>query len=194
MSEAPKPRRVGGRSARVRADVHNAVTDLIAARGHGNFTVADIAARAGVADSSIYRRWGSLESLVMDVALARLTAESPVPDTGFLEGDLRAYAAGVARDITGPEGLAVLRLVVALSSAGEAGLAARDRFIAERGAQLRSMVDRARARGEEAPDALEIVDHILAPMYIRILFGTAPLTPHYVESLVARLLREAGRR
>jgi AcrR family transcriptional regulator len=172
----------------VRSDVHAAVTALIAGRGHGNFTVADVAAAAGVADSSIYRRWGSLEDLVMDVAITRLTAGSPIPDTGSLGGDLRAYGAGVARDITGPEGLAVLRLVVALSSGGEAGLAARDRFIAERARQLQAMVDRAAARGERPPAVLDIVDQLLAPMYIRILFGTGPLTPAYVEGLVERLL------
>jgi AcrR family transcriptional regulator len=104
--------RPGGRSARVRAAVHQAVTDLISERGYGAFTVGDVAARAGVADSSIYRRWGSLENLLSDVVLTRLNTRSPMPDTGSLAGDLRAYAANVAREITGPDGLALLRLAV----------------------------------------------------------------------------------
>jgi AcrR family transcriptional regulator len=183
-----KAQRPGGRSARVRAAVHQAVTDLVAERGYGTFTVGEVAARAGVADTSIYRRWGTLEALVTDVALAWLTSNSPVPDTGSLEGDLRAYAAKVARDITGPEGLAVLRLLIALSNAGEAGRQARDQFLAERGRQLRGMLERARARGEHPPQGLEVVDHILAPLYIRTLFGAGPLTPAYLDSLVDRLL------
>jgi AcrR family transcriptional regulator len=183
-----KTRRPGGRSARVRTAVHQAVTDLVAERGYGNFTVGEVAARAGVADTSVYRRWGTLEALTMDVAITWLTTNSPIPDTGTLDGDLRAYAAGVARDVSGPDGLAVLRLVIALSNAGESGVAARDQFIAERGRQLREMLDRAHARGEQPPDALDVLDHILAPMYVRILFGTGPLTPDYVNSLVDRLL------
>ncbi|MEV0150330.1 MULTISPECIES: TetR/AcrR family transcriptional regulator [unclassified Nonomuraea] len=188
MVEQQRTRRPGGRSARVRAAVHQAVTDLIAERGYGHFTVGDVAGRAGVADTSIYRRWGTLEALLTDVAITWLTTSSPIPDTGSLERDLRAYAAGVARDITGPDGPAVLRLVIALSSSGEAGVRAREAFLTERGRQLQEMLDRARDRGEHPPGGLEILDHILAPMYIRILFGAGGLTPEYADALVDRLL------
>ncbi|MGY0064703.1 TetR/AcrR family transcriptional regulator [Streptomyces sp. LZ34] len=186
--ERQRGRRPGGRSARVRAAVHQAVTDLVAERGYGNLAVGEVAARAGVADTSIYRRWGNLEALTKDVVLTRLTADSPIPDTGSLDRDLRTYAAQVTRDVTGPDGVAVLRLVIALATAGQQGVQARDEFLAERSRQLRVMLDRARERGERAPDVLDVVDHILAPMYLRVLFGTAPLTPGYVDALVDRLL------
>jgi AcrR family transcriptional regulator len=193
MVEQQPTRRPGGRSARVRAAVHQAVTVLIAERGYGNFTVGDVAARAGVADTSVYRRWGTLESLLADVAITRLTATSPIPDTGSLDADLRSYAAGVARDLAGPDGLAVLRLIIALSTAGQAGVRARDAFLAERGRQLQGMLDRARDRGEHPPEAPDILDHLLAPMYIRMLFGVGQLTPAYVNTLVDRLLTIGSR-
>ncbi|MFC8535744.1 TetR/AcrR family transcriptional regulator [Streptomyces sp. NPDC057249] len=188
MNEQQRARRPGGRSARVGAQVHQAVTELISERGYGNFTVGEVAARAGVADSSIYRRWGGLEALLSDVALTRLDARSPMPDTGSLAGDLRTYAAQVAREITGPDGPAVLHLAVALAGTGPQGAQARDALRTERTGQLQSMLDRARDRGESAPDALTVLDHVLAPMYIRVLFGMGPLTPEYVEGLVDRLL------
>jgi AcrR family transcriptional regulator len=192
MPEQRLTRRPGGRSARVRAAVHQAVTGLIVERGYGHFTVGDVANRATVADTSIYRRWGTLEALLTDVAITWLTTTSPIPDTGGLEQDLRAYAAKVAHDLSGPDGLAVLRLVIALSSAGEAGIQARDAFLAERGRQLQDMLDRAHDRGEHPPEGLDILDHILAPMYIRVLFGAGPLTPAYVDTLVDRLLALHG--
>ncbi|MFI8325618.1 TetR/AcrR family transcriptional regulator [Streptomyces sp. NPDC085529] len=188
MDEGQRSRRPGGRSARVGAQVHQAVTDLIVERGYGNFTVGEVAARAGVADSSVYRRWGNLENLLTDVALTRLNTRSPMPDTGSLAGDLRAYAAAVAREITGPDGLLVVRLAVALSSSGPQGLRARDGIRDERTRQLRAMLDRAGERGEDAPDALDVLDHLMAPLYIRVLFGLE-LTPDYVDGLVDRLLR-----
>lgn len=189
MDDRQQARRPGGRSARVSAAVHQAVTDLVGERGYGNFTVGDVAVHAGVADSSIYRRWGNLETLLTDVALTRLNARSPMPDTGSLAGDLHTYAAAVAREITGPDGLAVLRLTIALTSSGQPGLQARDEFLGERARLLESMLDRARERGENPPDALGVLDHIMAPMYIRVLFGASPLTPDYVDGLVDRLLR-----
>ncbi|MEN3321488.1 MAG: hypothetical protein V7643_4890 [Mycobacterium sp.] len=188
MNERQPVRRPGGRAARVGAAVHRAVTDLISERGYGNFTVGEVAARAGVADSSIYRRWGNLESLLTDVALTRLNAVSPMPDTGSLDGDLRTYAAQVAREITGPDGPAVLHLAVALSSNGQQGLRAADNLRAERMRQLQSMLDRSHNRGEHAPDAFDVLDHILAPMYIRVLFDMGPLTADYIDRLVDRLL------
>ncbi|MDR7166523.1 AcrR family transcriptional regulator [Nocardia kruczakiae] len=194
MADTGKARRPGGRSARVAAAVHRAVMELVAERGYGAFTVADVAARAGVADTSIYRRWGTLEQLTADVALGWLTSTSPIPDTGDLAGDLRAYAAGVAHDLSGPDGVAVLRLMIALSSAGDAGLRARDAFLAERGRQIQGMLDRAHARGDRALSALDILDHLLAPMYIRTLFGTGPVTADYAHELVATLLSHTSAR
>ncbi|MGW4770287.1 TetR/AcrR family transcriptional regulator [Nocardia sp. NPDC004278] len=189
MTEQSRTRRPGGRSARVRAAVHQAVTELVAERGYGKFTVAEVAARAGVADTSIYRRWGNLEALAMEVTVDRLTTGSAMPDTGDLAGDLRAYAAQAARDVNGPNGLALLRSILALIDTGEAGELTRDRFLADRVEQIQRMLDRATARGENAPDVLQVVDIILAPMYTRTLFGTGPLTDDYVDMLVDRLLR-----
>jgi AcrR family transcriptional regulator len=194
VTDTEKARRPGGRSARVRAAVHQAVMDLVAERGYGNFIVGDVAARAGVADSSIYRRWGNLEELITDVAITQLTRTSPIPDTGTLDGDLRAYAAAVARDISGPDGLAVLRLVIALSNAGASGEHARDRFLTERGRQLQDMLDRAGDRGENPPGALDVLDHILAPLYVRVLFGYGPPTSDHVDSLVDRLVHDPVRK
>jgi AcrR family transcriptional regulator len=189
MDDQERAKRPGGRSARVYAAVHQAVTDLVSERGYGNFAVGDVAARAGVADTSIYRRWGSLEKLLSDVALARLAARSPMPDTGSLAGDLHTYAANVAREITGPDGLAILHLTIALNGKGHEALQTRDDFLAERARLVQTMLDRARDRGEHPPDALGVLDHVMAPMYIRVLFGIGPLTPDYVDGLVDRLLR-----
>ncbi|GAA3516592.1 TetR/AcrR family transcriptional regulator [Actinocatenispora rupis] len=187
MGERERAKRPGGRGARVAAAVHQAVTDLIRERGYGTFSVGDVAARAGVADSSIYRRWGSLEKLLTDVALASLNARSPMPDTGSLAGDLHTYADQVAREITGPDGPAMLHLAVALSRSQQ-GAQAHDDLLAERTRQLESMLDRARARGEDAPDAYGVLDHLLAPMYIRVMLGRGTLTKEYVDGLVERLL------
>ncbi|MEU0061678.1 TetR/AcrR family transcriptional regulator [Streptomyces sp. NPDC006334] len=190
---SPPTRRPGGRSARVRAAVHQAVTELIAELGYGTFAVADVAARAGVADSSVYRRWGTLEALLMDVVVSRLTENSPMPDTGSLDGDLRSFAAKAAEDVTGPDGLALLRTVVTALATGPDGESARDRFLAVRSEQLQGMLERAHARGEDAPDVLEVLDGILAPIYVRVLFGVVPLTPDYIDGLVDRTLtRRAG--
>jgi AcrR family transcriptional regulator len=186
-TEEPK-RRPGGRSSRVRAAVFQAVRQLTAERGYGAFTVGEVAERAGVADTTIYRRWGTLEALLMEAVVNQLTVDSPLPSTGSLETDLRTYAAKVAADIQGPDGLAVLRTVTAALSASPDGATARDQYLAVRADQIDRMLAPARDRGEKTPTTLDVLDVLLAPMYIRVLFGAGPLTPDYVNSLVDRLL------
>ncbi|WP_432840314.1 TetR/AcrR family transcriptional regulator [Dactylosporangium sp. CA-092794] len=184
--DAPRARRTGGRSARVRQAVHQAAAELIAERGYANFTVVDVAQRAGVADTSIYRRWGNLEALLVDVVAETVSAESPMPDTGTARGDLRAFAAKLAADIQGPAGLAMLRAVSAATTAGQAGQAARDRALNQRAQELQAMLDRARERGETTPAITDVVDLILSPLYIRVLFGIGGITGDYLDTLVDR--------
>ena len=49
------------------------------------------------------------------------------------------------------------------------------------------MLERARRRGEKAPDRSELLDFVLAPLYMRALFGR-PLSKAVADRLVDRLL------
>ncbi len=69
--------------------------------------------RAGVNPTSIYRRWGGRDNLLLDAAVTRLRATSPIPDTGSLRDvmdrhkDKIAYVTvdtdSVLRDVDTPE-------------------------------------------------------------------------------------------
>ena len=65
MTETTIKRRTGGRSARVRNDVlMHALFELIE-QGYLGFNIAQIAQRAGVHETTIYRRWPTREALMM---------------------------------------------------------------------------------------------------------------------------------
>jgi hypothetical protein len=106
----------------------------------------------------------------------------PASGTGCLEQDLHDYAVAVARDVSEPGGLAELRHAIA------APAVERDAYVVERCRRLQEMLDRARERGEHVPEALEVVDYLVAPMCLRALFGMGPLTTAYVDRLVGRVL------
>ena len=178
-------RRTGGRSARVVAAVHAAVNDLVGQGDPRQVTVAEIAERAGVNPTSIYRRWGTLEALILDVEAARLRVTSPIPDTGTLRGDLLAYATQVAKDLSRPGGLAFLKAVLGVSENSDP---LRSAPLRERGAQFQAMLDRARDRGEPALDQTDVYDCILAPIYLRTLFGIGGLTKARLAAFVDRAI------
>lgn len=185
MSEIPR-KRPGGRTARTWAAVRQAVQQLWVEEVP-EVLISEVAERAGVHPSTIYRRWGSAENLVLDVALARVQEESPIPATGDLRADLVAYATRLVAGLARPGGLVFLAAATAAlrQPGGEvSGISILNR----RGDEMRAMLDRA---GEDANDLtfIDVIDGILAPIYLRVLFGAGDtLTPEALERLVDRLV------
>ncbi|MBN6052035.1 TetR/AcrR family transcriptional regulator, partial [Nonomuraea sp. RK-328] len=103
--ESPRP---VGRGAKVRAAVHAATLAELVDKGYAALTVEGVAQRAGVHKTTVYRRWKDRESLLVDALAEHMAADVPVPDTGTVEGDLRALARSLVQSYTSPTGRAVL--------------------------------------------------------------------------------------
>lgn len=183
MSEPARARRPGGRSAAVAHAVYTAVGQLVGEGRRSEMTVPLVAERAGVNPTSIYRRWGSIQALLEQVAVAALTRDESLPDTGSVEGDLRAWAQAIADDIFRPERIAYLR---AMTSARD-GLIDHCPCTEQRVAQATDLVARAAGRGEHAPTPQQVLDHVISPLYYRAVFGLATDGAH-VRRLVDDVL------
>jgi len=178
--------RPGGRTARTKEAVFEAVASLVSERGHAAFSMTDIADRAGVAVTSLYRRWGDVRALTMEVATEQLMREKPLPDTGTLAGDLRRWARSIAAGLKSKEGSSFFQALIATATPAGEGLpptAAMQRRLD----QIAAMLGRAGERGERPPKLADVMDHLLAPLYVRALFGT-PASEAFAEKLVGRLL------
>ena len=70
-------------SERARAEVLEAAADLVAEVGVERATIEEIAARSGVAKTTIYRHWPSKQALVVDAVRGVLPADGarPTPAT-----------------------------------------------------------------------------------------------------------------
>ncbi|KOV85212.1 TetR/AcrR family transcriptional regulator [Nocardia sp. NRRL S-836] len=183
MSRKPMVR-PGGRSARVQEAVHAAVRDLETEAGRAALTVPQIAARAGVTPSTIYRRWGDLHELLSDVAVERLRPEAPPEDHGSLAADLEAWAEQFLDEMSSPPGRAYIRDALL----GDADGSNAGRCSAYAADQIGVILAQAAARGEDAPDAETVLDRVVAPMMYRILFRPGLLDPAYARRLVSDLL------
>ncbi len=189
-----KKTRPGGRSAQTRAAVFAAVEAILAEKEPAQVSMTEIAERAGLAATSLYRRWGDVRTLMTEVAVERLMRDSPLPDTGSLRGDLVAWTRSVAGSLASREGSVFFRVYVGAAPASAEEGAGRAQALMRRIEQIAAMLDRARARGEPAPYVFEITDHLLAPLYMRALFGF-PADGEVAEGLVGYLLRVVeGRR
>lgn len=174
--------RVGGRSARIQNAVHEAVKRLSAETPREHLTVPQIAAEAGVTPSTIYRRWGDLGSLLADVAVARLRPNADPEDTGATASDLRAFIEQFMEEMSSPVGRALIRDVFSPSEESYPCKCAG--FTRE---NLAIIAERAKARGETPFAVDDVMDHVVAPIIYRILFGDRELTLDYCHALLNRL-------
>jgi AcrR family transcriptional regulator len=155
---------LGGRSEQVVRRVLDAAVVELARSGYAGFRMDGVVSRAAVNKTTIYRRWPSRLALITALVDRMRTPlrESPLPDTGQLEGDLveaftRRFTVG--RKV---EGRAWARLLDERHSPEVEGLIG-DAVDARRG-EWRSMITRAVHRGELPPgtDAQILLDFVRA--------------------------------
>jgi AcrR family transcriptional regulator len=197
-SSPAKARRTGGRSARVRQAVLRATLDALPADGADDLSIRAVAQRAGVHETSVYRRWGTRANLILDAVLSEVQAAVPVPDTGSLRSDLLALLSAVAAFITTPPGQLLLRLALRDDQPGDHDV--RGQFRAERFTTGQTLLQRAQDRGELRPglDSRLITETLLGALYARLLLTREPiddtLTGHVADLILAGIAAPGTRR
>ena len=95
------------RSDQVDQAILHAASSLLVERGLDAMTIEEVAARAGVGKSSIYRRWPSKAHLVHEAVFPTSDATA-LPNTGSLAGDVREMVSRTAAVLTSPAARAAL--------------------------------------------------------------------------------------
>ena len=172
----------------MRAAVLTVTVDVLSESGFDALSIREIAKRAGVHESSIYRRWGTKADLVSDALASRMGLEVPTPDTGSLREDLLALLRAAAAFISTPLGENVVRM--ALRRDLPDSDAARDRFWTDRFTRGSVILDRAEARGELRPgiDRFLTLETLVGPLYLRLLLTREPLNETIIENVVDLML------
>lgn len=171
-----------------------AASELLAERGLRQMTIEDVAARAGVGKSTIYRRWPSKGSLALEAFLDDFLSTQPAVNTGSLEGDLRKALGAWVTTVNGTStGRSLACLIAEVQLDPEMGFAWRENFLEVVRAQHRQIVVHAIARGEipSDSDANLLIDMLFGPAYHRLLHGHLGLTQEFVEGDVAMVVAGA---
>jgi AcrR family transcriptional regulator len=175
------------RGEHVRRTVLAAAFDELAENGAGAATVAGVAQRSGVHETTIYRRWITKEKLFVEAMLSRSADEIPTPDTGSIRGDLLAIVRAMTAYVTTPVGLAALHVASLVVDEYQEG---RQAFWTGRLDALRPVVDRGIARGELRPDtdAGLLLETLIAPLHSRLLITGEPVDEQLGERIVDLVL------
>lgn len=112
----PKGTRTGRpRSTAADAAILEATRASLVDLGWSKLTMSDVATRAGVAKTTLYRRWAGKNELVVD-AVAVLFDELELPDLGSLAADVQGVVLQFAALLERPEARTALMAVVAEST------------------------------------------------------------------------------
>ena len=178
------------RSEQARLAILRNTLQILAERGFSAFTIEDVAGRAGVGKTTVYRWWPNKGALIAD-AFANSTIRSlRFPDTGSLHTDIRLQMRELVKIFCGRRG----RIVSAMLAAGQADkdliAAFRDRFLWPRRREAYATLRRGIRRGElrRDVDLNLLLDSLYGPIYMRFLIRHDRLTADFVDRLSALVL------
>ena len=184
--------RVGGRSARVVSAVLRMTLEVLGQEGYAGLRVEDVAARAGVNKTTIYRRWPTRADLVV-AALTSLATPPVAVETGRLACDLKATFMTATTLRSTPVGRGVVQALIA-----ERGDPEVDRVVCEirerHRAPARRVLERARRRGDlpKRVDIELLLDVLAGTINTRLREHPDRLDPQWVGRVVRLVLSGAG--
>ncbi|MEW1887437.1 TetR/AcrR family transcriptional regulator [Streptomyces sp. NPDC048567] len=168
----PKPARSGRpRSTEADEAILEATRASLVDLGWSKLTMGDVATRAGVAKTTLYRRWAGKNELVVD-AVAVLFDELEMPDLGSLAADVEAVVLQFAALLDRPETRTALMAVVAESTRDEALRARiRDSIVNRQKRLVLQGRQRAQERGELPVEPDEATADLTADLIFDVIAG-----------------------
>lgn len=195
----PRPRGQAGRKrdpART-AVILDATLAVLAEQGYDRMTIDLVAARAGMARATVYRRWATKADLVLEAVshLSRTDVDANhLPNTGTLRGDMVA----MIRPFDDTEQQVRIRAI-----AGLLALAGSDDRLADIASQAgigpwtevnRVLMQRAIDRGEFAPPAdLHTLAELIPMMCVSRAVQQLPITRQFCLALIDAVILPAFR-
>ena len=190
-SALSRPRVEGDREQ----EIFDATLEVLADVGYDRLTMDAVATRARASKATLYRRWSTKASLVIDALLSHKDTPA-TPDTGTLRGDLLASFCGLG-GLTDKPQVAIFASVLTAISRDEdfADLFRRD-FIGPKQRAVATIFERARERGEIGADVdLNLLAPALPGVVLHRLFmlGEQP-TIELITDVIDQIILPAATR
>ncbi len=167
-----------------------ATLELFAVHGYDGLSVETVAERAGVAKSTLYRRYPGKADLVLAAVSWARSSDEPVLDTGSLRGDLLELARRLRAKFTTDEASQMITALMAAAASRPDLAKAHKAFVAERRQLGIQALRRAVERGDLAADTdLDLLlDLVGGPIFYRAFVSHGPLDDETLEAQVDRVI------
>ncbi|QYN03620.1 TetR/AcrR family transcriptional regulator [Pseudomonas protegens] len=183
-----KRRRPGGRSAEVVTAIYSATLEILEEGGYDSLELPEVAARAGVNKTTVYRRWPTKAELVLEIALLRMKQDVPLPDTGTLLGDLSSLLLDIQAAIKTPLIASLLQAAVTQGNDAEILKRIRIQFWSERFTVSGQLVERAIGRGElpVGTSPRQLLELASSPLFFRAVITGENVTKDEIFEIARR--------
>ena len=173
-------RKADSRAERSKRAILDATRELIAEDGDvGSLTIEAVAARSGVAKTTIYRRWRDKWELALDAVMIDMLPGFAEPvDVGDTRKELVTFVDSARRNLsTLPSAPAMQALASQIATDPDLGRVYREHVVEPRREQLRPVIERGIARGDLRPDTdVRLVHELMVgPIFYRLLFSGGPV-------------------
>ena len=168
-------------SRRARSDqaILEATRALLVEGGVPGLTIEGVAARSGVAKTTIYRRWRDRDELALAAVWNDLTSGLKAPrDVGDTRAELLAFVEPVITVLRSPLMSSVIRgLTSEIAGNRELSRTYREHTVEPRLEQLARVIERGVRRGDLRPDTDVRLAHelLIGPVMYRLLYSGQPL-------------------
>jgi AcrR family transcriptional regulator len=166
------------RTSRTETAILDATRELLSESGVRHLTVEKVAARSGVAKTTIYRRWRSKEDLALAVLIDFVHTIVAVPRGEGARNELVALLRGAVTALGSTAmGRVMQGLVSELATNEDLSRAFHEQVVALRVSAVRNIVQRGIERGELRPDTdVDLLHELLfGPVYYRLFLSGGAL-------------------
>ena len=189
---SPASAKPHGRAERSKQAILDATRELLAEGDVGALTIEAVAARSGVAKTTIYRRWRDKWELALDAVMIDMLPGFANPDdVGDTRKELITFVNSVVKIwSTPPFGPAMQALASEIATQPELARAYRKHVVEPRRDQLAPVIERGIERGDLRPDTDVRLVHefLVGPILYRLLLSGGPLDRKLGTKLVDAIL------
>jgi AcrR family transcriptional regulator len=169
-----------------------AANDLLHEAGYGGFSIEGVASRAGVAKTSIYRRWPTKGALLLDLYMEGIGPDMLKPSSRKIRHAFAAYLNQTVERLKDPGWTNTLRSLVAeAQNDPELARFVRDKVVEPRRLAGRRLLEHGIATGEIKSDIdIEItLDFVFGAVWYRLLLGHASVDANFAKRAIAELFK-----
>ncbi|HKU99518.1 MAG TPA: TetR/AcrR family transcriptional regulator [Vineibacter sp.] len=195
MTTKPAARPGRPRDEATHRAILRAANRLLHEAGYGGFSIEGVALRAGVAKTSIYRRWPSKGALLLDLYMEGLAPAALEPSGKKVRQAFAAYLNQTVERLKDAGWSNTLRSLVA-EAQNDPALArlVRDKVIEPRRADGRRLLEHGMKTGEirKNVDIDITLDFVFGAIWYRLLLGHAAVDEAFARRVTTALFKRIG--